>query len=117
MSETRYPCFVEDWTVYVAADVGRVEVGPLADVLDHFGAEYEIEYEDWEKDRYDAAFADEGMVLDVRETLEEMTLNEEMVNFLKDKPLEPTSEDSYFRSGRMALFCGFLNYDLDHGPA
>jgi len=113
----RYPCTVDDATIYVEADMGRVEIGPYSDVLAHFGEEYEISYRDWEKNRYDVSFADEGMTIGVRDALEAMTLNSDMVEWLKEKPLEPTSADSYFSTSRMALFCGFLSYDLDHGPA
>jgi len=112
----RYETHVEDGTVYVDADIGRVEVGPYHDLLDHFGEEYQIEYRDWEKERYNVSFADEGMTIDVRETVEAMTHSGEVVEWLREKPTEP-NPDAYFNGGRrMALFAGFVSDALDNGP-
>ena len=118
---TRYETFIEDGTVYVEADVGNVEVGPVSDIIKKFGEEYEIEYDEWEKQRYDVSFADEGLRMDVKDTLESMTHDKRAVEWLAEKPLDleeayDNAEDSFFSTGRMALFCGFLAEALHNGP-
>ena len=112
----RYETHVEDGTVYVDADIGRVEVGPYQDLIKRFGEEYEIEYSDWEKERYDVSFADEGMTINLRETVEALTHSEGTVEWLREKPTEK-KPDGYFDGGlRMALFSGFVSEALDNGP-
>jgi len=117
----RYETLVEDKTIYVEADVGRVEVGPLSDVLDFFGEEYVVEYGDWEKERYDVSFSDEGTRMPVQETIEAMSHDKTCIEWLASKPLAVEDayddpEDATFSTGRMALFCGFLRDSLEHGP-
>jgi hypothetical protein len=112
----RYETHIEDGTVYVDADIGRVEVGPYQDLINRFGEEYEIEYSDWEKERYNVSFADEGMTIQLRETVEALTHSEDVVEWLREKPTEP-KPDGFFDGGlRMALFAGFVSEALDNGP-
>jgi len=86
-------------------------------VLDLFGEEYVVEYGDWEKERYDVSFSDEGIRMPVRETLEAMTHDETCVEWLASKPLNiDDPEDGAFSTGRMALFAGFLRDSLRNGP-
>jgi hypothetical protein len=111
-----YETHIEDGTVYVDADVGQVEVGPYQDLINRFGEEYEIEYSDWEKKRYDISFADEGMTINLRETVEAMTHSEAAVQWLREKSTE-AEPDGFFDGGlRMALFTGFVNEALRNGP-
>lgn len=112
----RYETHIEDGTVYVDADVGRLKVGPYQDLINRFGEEYEIQYREWEKERYDVSFADEGMTIDLRETVEAMTHSEEAVQWLKEKSTKP-SDSGFFEGGRrMALFSGFVSDSLRNGP-
>ena len=112
----RYETHIEDGTVYVDADIGRVEVGSYEDLIKRFGEEYEIEYRDWEKERYDVSFADEGVTVKLRETVEAMTHSEDAVQWLREKSTEAKS-DGFFDGGRrMALFAGFVSEALDNGP-
>jgi len=112
----RYETRIEDGTVYVDADIGRVEVGPYRDLIDRFGEEHEIEYRDWEKQRYDVSFADEGMTIQLRETVEAMTHSADVVEWLREKPTK-AQPDGFFDGGRrMALFAGFVSEALDNGP-
>jgi hypothetical protein len=112
----RYETHIEDGIVYVDADIGRVEVGPFQDLINRFGEQYEIEYRDWEKERYDVSFADEGMTIDLRETVKAMTHSEDTVQWLREKSTE-AKPDSFFDGGRrMALFSGFVSEALDNGP-
>jgi len=112
----RYETHIEDDTVYVDADIGRIEVGPYGDLINRFGEEYEIEYRDWEKERYDVSFADEGMTIQLREIVEAMTHSEDTVQWLREKSTE-ANPDGFFDGGqRMALFAGFVSEALDNGP-
>jgi len=112
----RYETHIEDGTVYVDADVGRVEVGPYQDLINRFGEEYEIEYDDWEKERYDVSFADEGMTIQLRETVEAMTHSEDTVQWLRAKSMEAKPNGSFDGGLRMALFAGLVSEALDNGP-
>jgi len=112
----RYETHIEDGTVYVDADIGRVEVGSYEDLIKRFGEEYEIEYRDWEKERYDVSFADEGMTVKLRQTVEAMTHSEDAVQWLREKSTE-AQHNGFFDGGRrMALFAGFVSEALDNGP-
>jgi len=112
----RYGTEIEDGTVYVEADVGRLEVGPYQDLVDYFGEDHEIEYRDWEKQRYDVSFADEGMKVPLRETVENMTHRQEVVEWLREKPTEAHPDGCFDGGLRMALFSGFVRDSLRNGP-
>lgn len=111
----RYDTSIEDGTIYVEADLGRVEIGPVSDIIQRFGDTYVIEYDDWEKERYDVSFADEGIEMDVRQTIESMTHSERIVKLLKEKPLNH-DESTFDGSLRMAMFFGMVNDALQNGP-
>lgn len=111
----RYRTIIEDGIIYVEADVGRIEIGPLDDLLDKVGTTYEISYREGEKDRYDISFADEGLEIDVAETVGAMAHTQSNVESLKQQPLDGDSSEG-FSSRRIALFSGYVSYALDHGP-
>ena len=112
----RYETHIEDGTVYVEADIGRVKVGPYRDLINRFDEEYGIEYSDSEKERYNVSCADEGIMVNLRETVEAMTHSERTVEWMQEKPTEP-EPDGFFDGGRrMALFTGFVSEALDNGP-
>lgn len=112
----RYRTIIQDGIIYVEADVGRVEIGPLDDLIDKMGATYEISYRKEVKERYDISFADEGLEIDVAETVSAMTHTRSDIESLKQQPLDDDSSEA-FSSRRMAMFSGYVSYALDHGPA
>jgi len=112
----RYETHIEDGTIYVDADIGRVRVGPYQDLIDFFGEEYEIEYRERDKERYDVSFADEGLSIELREAVENMTHCEDVVEWLQEKPTEPEPDGTFEGGLRMALFSGFVRDALRNGP-
>jgi hypothetical protein len=112
----RYRTIIEDGIIYVEADVGRIEIGPLDDLINKMGVTYEVSYWEEAKERYDVSFADEGLEIDVAETVGAMTHTQSNIESLKQQPLDDDSSDG-FSSRRMALFSGYVGYALDHGPA
>jgi len=106
MTTTRSETLVEDGTIYIEDDDGTVEVGPIDDVLDHYGETYE---------------SDNGIRRDVVETVEAMTHSSQAVSWVKSKSLSlkdqyDNPEEGAFSTGRMALFMGFLSESLENGP-
>lgn len=113
----RYQTIIEDGTIYVEVDVGRLEIGPLSDVLDHFGETHTKEYSEFEKQRYggEISFADEGMETDVRRTIENMTHSAAFVSLLQSRPLEESEGGNTGMTRRMLVFLGGLGENLDNG--
>lgn len=112
----RYETVVDDGTVFVDADIGRVEVGPFQDLIDFFGENPEVSYSDLTKQRYDISTADEGMVMDLQHTVESMTHSEDVVEWLREKSTESSPDGIFDGGNRMALFSGFVSYAIDNGP-
>ncbi|MFB6150088.1 MAG: hypothetical protein ABEJ48_10530 [Halobacteriales archaeon] len=130
----RYETAIENSTIYVEADVGRIEVGDLETVLAVVGGPaWTIEYSDWEKEYYDDLdTSDEGLTIDVVDTINAMTMDDAFVEALKAQPREPpvpkaesttdhdSPEDSApGRSGeplspRLGLFVGRLMENLEY---
>jgi len=98
---TRYGTYVEDGTVAVGSDDGRVAVGALEDVLKTVGGPaWTIEYTDAEKERYPGMdTADEGLVVDVVDVMHAMTHSEQFVETLRAHPAEPSSEEELSPQG------------------
>ncbi|MFB6083023.1 MAG: hypothetical protein ABEJ94_02120 [Halorientalis sp.] len=121
---------MEDGTVYVDTDDGRLEVGALDRIVDAVGGHaWTIEYSDWEKEYYDDLdTADEGLIVDVADMIEAMTHGESFVETLRTHPSEPPDAaagdgdaetdapaDEAALSPRMGLFVGKLLENLESG--
>lgn len=117
MIQDRYPVVVEEGTVYVEADMGRIEIGDVAAILDLVGGPaWTIEYSAWEKEQYpDRDTSDEGLTVDVVDTIEAMTLDEKFVTGLKALPTDEGTEDDESMSPRLGLFVGALMENLEGG--
>ncbi|AQL41223.1 hypothetical protein BV210_00185 [Halorientalis sp. IM1011] len=135
----RHGTTVEDDTVYVETDDGRLEVGALDRIVDAVGGHaWTIEYSDWEKEYYDDLDTDdEGMIVDVVDMTEAMTHGESFVEMLRTHPSDPPTatgnsgdDDTDDESGpdgdpeiegdadlspRMGLFVGKLLENLESG--
>lgn len=114
---TRYPLSVEDGTVYVQGDVGTIEVGDLDTIIDIVGGHaWTIRYDEWEK-RHNPALdtSDEGLTVDVVDTIENMTLGEEFVTTLRGQPAQVLTEQPDVVSPRLGLFVGRLIENLEYG--
>lgn len=110
----RYPTTVRDGTVYIEADVGRIEVGSLETIIDLVGGPaWTIRYDDWERSRYDLDTSDEGLTVDVVDTIEAMTFGSSFVATLKAQPVEAADDDAV--SPRLGLFVGRLLENLEYG--
>ena len=114
---TRYPLAVEDGTVYVQGDVGNIEVGDLETIIDIIGGHaWTIRYDDWEKRQYpELDTSDEGLTVDVVDTIENMTLGEEFVSTLKAQPSHVLTEQPDVVPPRLGLFVGRLIENLEYG--
>lgn len=78
---------VEDGTVYVLAGERRIEVGDLATIVDLVGGPaWTITYTEAEKERPELDTADEGLTVDVVDTIEAMTFDESFVETLAAQP-------------------------------
>lgn len=112
----RYGTIVEDEKVYVEADVGRIEIGNLETIVDLVGGPaWTIEYADVEKDRYpDLDTSDEGLTIDVVDTIEAMTFGDAFIETLAAQPTEvPDAPDAV--PPRLGLFVGRLLENLEYG--
>ena len=114
---TRYPLSVEDGTVYVQADVGTIEIGDVETILDIVGgAAWTIRYDDWEKRHYPGLdTSDEGLTVDVVDTIENMTLGEQFVRTLRSQPARVLTEQPDVVPPRLGLFVGRLVENLEYG--
>lgn len=113
---TRYPTTVDDGMVYIEADLGRIEVGDVETILGVVGGPaWTIEYDDDVADRYpDLDTSDEGLTIDVIDTIEAMTFGESFVETLKAQPAEiETTEGTV--TPRLGLFVGRLLENLEYG--
>lgn len=111
----RYAVTVDEGTVIVEADLGHVEIGELDTIIDIVGGPaWTIEYADDEIDRYpDLDTSDEGLTVDVTDTIETMTVGESFVETLKAQPT--SSPESEAVSPRLGLFVGRLIENLEYG--
>ena len=114
---TRYGTTIDDGVVYVEADVGRVEVGELDVILDLVGGPaWTIEYDQRDKRRYpNLDTSDEGLTVDVVDTIYAMTFDAAFVETLKAQPVTTPSDDESAMSPRLGLFVGRLLENLEYG--
>lgn len=113
---TRYTTTVADGTVYIDGDIERIEVGELETIIDVVGGPaWTIEYSDEDRRRYpNLDMSDEGLTIDVRDTIEAMTFDTRFVETLKAQPHE-ASDGSEELSPRLGLFTGRLLENLEYG--
>ena len=111
----RYATIVEDGTIYVGTDEGRLTVGEVEVALEVVGGpSWTIEYSAEYKQRHpDTATADEGLTVDVVDMMRAMTHSERFVETLAAQPAEPTDGDDV--SPRLGLFVGKLLENLESG--
>ena len=122
----RYETRVEDGTLYVEGTAADwLEVGSLDDIVALAGGEtYTLEYDDYGRAADWVATDDEGVLtFDVRETIADMSYQEDFVQALEGASLEETDEEGYPR--RTVLFAdlmtriwdskGNVDLDLDQG--
>lgn len=113
---TRYGTSVDGGTVYVEADLGRVEVGEVEDILSLVGgAAWTIEYDEDQRARSDLDTSDEGLTVDVVDTIHAMTFDGEFIGALKAQPKEAPTDDTDAVSPRLGLFVGRLLENLEYG--
>ena len=109
-----YGTIVEDDTVYVEADGGRIAVGELDTIIELVGGPaWTIEYDESEKRRYDLDTADEGLTVDVVDTIYAMTFGEAFVETLRTQP--GSTDDGEVVPPRLGLFVGRLLENLEYG--
>src|SRR6056297_847800 len=91
----RYETVVEDGTVYVATDDDRLEVGDLETIVDLVGGRaWTIRYSEREKQAHpELHTADEGLTVDVVDTVNAMTFGEAFVETLAAQPGEAATAD------------------------
>lgn len=90
----RATAHVEDGTVYVYDATERYEVGELATILDLVGGPaWTITYTEAEKRRPDLDTSDEGLTVDVVDTIEAMSFGEDFVAALAALPAAPIGTD------------------------
>jgi hypothetical protein len=112
---TRYDTHVEDGTIYVGTDGGRLAVGDVDTVLDIVGGpSWTISYSEEYASRHpDLDTSDEGLTVDVVDMLQAMTHSDRFVGTLAALPAEPTDGDDV--SPRLGLFAGKLLENLESG--
>jgi hypothetical protein len=111
----RYDTHVEDGTVYVGTDEGRLTVGEVDTLLDVVGGpSWTISYSPEYTDRHpELDTSDEGLTVDVVDMMQAMTHSARFVETLAAQPAEPTAGDDV--SPRLGLFAGKLLENLESG--
>jgi len=111
----RYATHVENGTIYVGTDEGRLAVGDLDTALEVVGGpSWAIRYSEEYKQRHpETATDDEGLTVDVVDMMQAMTHSERFVATLAAQPAEPTGDDDI--SPRLGLFVGKLLENLENG--
>lgn len=111
----RYGTAIEGETVYVTDGEDRLRVGELEQILELTGGPaWTISYSEAEKARYSSLdTSDEGLTIDVVDTINAMTFDETFVEALRAQPGEPIEQDAL--SPRLGLFVGRLLENLEYG--
>tara|TARA_A100001037_G_scaffold287461_1_gene296951 strand:+ start:11121 stop:11471 length:351 start_codon:yes stop_codon:yes gene_type:complete len=112
----RYQATVEGEMVYIEADLGRIKVGPLSTMLEIIGGpSWTIIYDDIDRARVDLDTSDEGLTIDVRDTIEAMTFGGKFLMTLKSQPEIVPGGSNDTVSPRLGLFMGRLIENLEYG--
>jgi hypothetical protein len=111
----RYTTQVEDGTIYVGTEEGRLEVGDVDAALDVVGGpSWTIGYsEEYTRRHPEADTSDEGLTVDVVDVTQAMTHSERFVETLAAQPTDPPDSDDI--SPRLGLFVGKLLENLESG--
>lgn len=114
-STTRYQTTVSDGIVSVISDSDEVVIGDVETIVELVGGPtWTITYAEQEKQNYPGLdTSDEGLMVDVVDTVHAMTFDESFVETLKAQPGEPISNDAV--SPRLGLFAGRLLENLAYG--
>jgi|TARA_B110000116_G_C16693580_1_gene516374 hypothetical protein len=112
----RYRAIVDRDIVYIEVDVGRVKVGPLSTMIDIIGSpSWTIRYDEFDRARMDIDTSDEGLTIDVRDTIEAMTFSGKFLKTLKSQPEIIQGWGNEAVSPRLGLFMGRLLENLEYG--
>jgi len=112
----RYGTAVREGTVYVEADLGHVEVGDVEEIVELVGGPaWTITYDEETRARAEIDTSDEGLTVDVVDTLHAMTFGPTFVEALKAQPGESPFDDPSAVSPRVGLFVGRLLENLEYG--
>lgn len=111
----RFGTFVEEGIIYVGTAEGSLEVGPLDDALDVIGGHsWTISYSEETKSRHpDLDTSDEGLTVDVVDSIHAMTHSERFVETLAAQPTTAPAADEI--SPRLGLFVGKVLENLETG--
>ena len=116
----RYETRIDDDRLYVEGPDGWLEVGEMALLYDLFGGrEYTIEYDEREQAVPWLRTDDGRVTFDVRETLEELTFDDEFVDNLEDVSVEATNAQghpkrtAYFADVMQDIWDSKGNIDVD----
>lgn len=113
---TRYPLTVQEGTVYAETEAGALEVGDLDTIIDIIGGHaWTIRYDEAERQNPALDTSDEGLTVDVVDTIENMTLGEEFVETLRAQPSRVLTEQPDVVPPRLGLFVGRLIENLEYG--
>lgn len=114
---TRYETTVTAGRVQVQGPDGHIPVGDVEEIIDLVGGpSWTISYTDAEKQRYGSLnTADEGITVDVVDTIHAMTFGERFVRTLAAQPAERPDGDPASVSPRLGLFVGRLLENLEYG--
>lgn len=108
----RYDTRIEDEILYVEGQNGWLEVGEMTTVCEHLGGEtYTIEYDDHERSAAWLDTKDGKLTFDIRETLADISFDEEFVTNLSNVPLEEAEGGSH--SKRSEYFTDMLQMIWD----
>lgn len=112
---SRFRTTVEGNTIYLTDGQETILVGDLDQVIETVGGySWTISYSAQQKERYsNLDTSDEGLTIDVVDTINAMTFSASFVATLKAQPFEPIEPDTL--SPRLGLFIGRLLENLEFG--
>ena len=108
----RYETRIENGMLQVEGADGWLEVGEITTICDLLGGEtYTIEYDDHERSAAWLDTEDGELTFDVRETLADISFDEEFVTNLSNVPLEAPDEETH--SKRVEYFTDMVQMIWD----
>lgn len=104
----RYDTRFDNGTLYVEGPDDWLEIGPISDIQMILGGEtYTIEYDERAQATGWLDTDEDGTItFDIRETIEDMSYDEEFVTTLAATPLEQTDSEEY--PHRLSLFAEMM---------
>jgi YD repeat-containing protein len=92
----RYQTELEDGTLYIEHDDGRLEVGEMDDIVALVGGEtYTLEYDERQRTVAWLDTEDGELTFEVREVLADMSYTEDVLTSLAGADLDSTDEEGY----------------------